>query len=164
MAVDMFLKIDGIEGESTDNRHKGTIEISSFSWGVSNTSTRGGGGGGGAGKVNFQDLSFMSRVSKASPVLFLACCKGNHIPKATLFVRKAGGEQQDYFVRVLLEEVLVSSYQTGGSSGEDSPTESFSLNYTKIEYDYKSQNADGVGVLIGAFWDLARNRGGLVTP
>ena len=66
---DFLLEIDGIKGETTDNKHEGTIEIESFSWGASNTGSMSAGGGGGAGKVNFQDLHFTTRVNKASPLL-----------------------------------------------------------------------------------------------
>ena len=84
MAFDAFLKIDGIEGESTDKIHPGEIEIQSFSWGVSNTSSGGAGGGGGAGKASFTDMNFMSALSKVGPSLMLACATGRHFPSATL--------------------------------------------------------------------------------
>ena len=90
MAFDAFLKIDGIDGESTDKFHPGEIEISSFSWGVTQTGSIGSGGGGGAGKASFQDLHFSSSISKASPNLMIACATGEHIKEATLTVRKGG--------------------------------------------------------------------------
>src|SRR5258705_5385585 len=111
MAFDAFLKLDGIEGESTDAAHKGEIEVLSFSWGVNQTGSLVGGGGSGAGKASFQDLHFNTIVSKASPRLFKACATGEHIKKASLSMRKAGGRQQQEFLKIELEEVLVSSYQ-----------------------------------------------------
>src|SRR5687768_16716377 len=98
MAVDMFLKITDIPGESRDDKHKDEIEIVSFSWAVSQSGTVSGGGGGGAGKTEFQDFSFAMPVSKASPKLFLACAKGEHLAEATLTVRKAGATQVDFLV------------------------------------------------------------------
>lgn len=158
MAVDMFLKIEGIKGESQDKSHQNEIDIQSYSWGVSQSGTLAFGGGGGAGKAQFQDLHFTSRVSKASPLLFLGCATGEHIKDATLSVRKAGGQQQDFLI-IKLNDVLVSSYQTGGSSGGDIPTEQISLNYSKIEYFYKPQNEDGsLGGEIRAGWDLKLNK------
>jgi type VI secretion system secreted protein Hcp len=141
MAADMFLEIDGIKGESHDDKHKDTIEILSFSWGASNSGTFSGGGGGGAGKVTMQDITFATTVNKASPELLSACAKGTHIKKATLFVRKAGGEQQDYYV-IKFDDLMVSSWQNGGSGG-DLPMENFSLNFSKYQFEYKPQKEDG---------------------
>ena len=136
MAFDAFLKIEGIEGESTDKTHPGEIEILSFSWGVSNTSSGGAGGGGGAGKASFTDMSFASSLSKASPNLMLACATGRHLPAATLTCRKAGGDKGIEFLKIKLSDILVSSYQDGGSAGEDVPTDEFSLNFVKIDFLY----------------------------
>src|SRR5262245_25086495 len=114
--TDFFLKMDGVDGDSEDAKMKGQIDIDSFSWGVTNQGTHAFGGGGGAGKASFQDFHFVMKVNKASPKLMLACATGQHIPKATLSVRKAGGGQE-VFLTVTLTDVLVSSYQTGGSEG-----------------------------------------------
>lgn len=110
MAVDAFLKLDGIPGESQDDKHKGEIDIMSFSWGASNVSSTSSGSGGGAGKVSVQDFSFSKSTDVSSPQLFLHCANGQHINSAVLTVRKQG---QDY-VKWTLTNVLVSSYQTGG--------------------------------------------------
>ena len=143
MPSDYLLEIDGIKGESQDSKHKETIEISSFSWGVSNSGSFAAGGGGGSGKASFQDLHFTSHVNKSSPLIAKACATGQHIKKATLFVRKAGGDQQDYYV-IKLEDLLVSSYQSGGSEGSNAlPVDQFALNFAKIEFDYSPQKPDG---------------------
>lgn len=143
MASDYLLKIDGIDGESTDSKHKNEIDIESFSWGVSNAGAHSGGGGGGAGKASFQDVHFTTKVSKASPKLALACACGTHIKKAVLTIRKQGKEQQEFYV-VTLEDLLVSSYQSGGHEGGGGvPTDQFSLNFAKIKFTYKAQKADG---------------------
>lgn len=118
--VDYFLKVDGIDGESTDSRHAGEIEIESFSWGASQTGTHSGGGGG-AGKVNMQDFHFVMKTNKASPKLFMAVATGEHIQDAVLTLRKSGKDQQE-FLKVKLSDLLVSSYQTGGSSSDVIPT------------------------------------------
>ena len=134
MAYDAFLKIDGIDGESQDKVHKGEIEIDSFSWGVTNTGSISGGGGGGAGKAVAQDFHFTSGLSKASPILMLACATGRHSQSATLTLRKNNVE----FLKIKLTDVLVSSYQTGGSShGDgDAPEDQFSLSFVKIDCLY----------------------------
>ena len=87
MAVDMFLKLDGIKGESADHKHKDTIHIESFSWGMSQTGAHGTGGGGGAGKVSVHDISITKHVDKSSPALMLACCNGKHIKDGLITVR-----------------------------------------------------------------------------
>ena len=161
-AVDYFLLIEGIKGESSDTKHKETIEIESFSWGVSNpgSATHGAGGGGGAGKVSFQDFHFTTRVSRASPKLFLACASGEHIKEAKLFCRKAGGDQQDFYT-VTMSDLLVSSFQQGGESSSDAlPLEEISINYSKIQLEYRPQRADGsTDAPVRGGWDLGKNVG-----
>ena len=158
MASDYLLKIDGIKGESTDAKHKDEIEIESFSWGATNPGSFASASGGGSGKVNFQDLHFTSRVSVASPNLMLACATGQHIKTATLTVRKAGKDQQEYYI-VKLSDTLVSSYQSGGSEGSNAlPVDQFSINFAKIEFEYKSQKPDGtLGAPVKGGYDLKQN-------
>ena len=143
MASDFLLEIDGIKGESKDSKHKDTIEVDSFSWGISNAGSHASNTGGGAGKASFQDIHFTASVGKGSANLALSCASGKHIKKAVLFVRKQGDKQQDYYT-LTLEDLLVSSYQSGDAAGGSSiPTDQFSLNYAKIKYEYKPQKADG---------------------
>ncbi len=158
-AVDFFLKLDGIDGESQDSKHKGEIDVESWSWGESQAGSHSGGGGGGAGKVSMQDFHFVMKVNKSSPKLLLACATGEHIKKATLICRKAGKEQQEY-LKITLTDLLVSSFQTGGSEGSGVlPMDQISLNYTKIEYEYKEQKVDGtLGGAIKAGYDLKANK------
>jgi type VI secretion system secreted protein Hcp len=157
MATDVFLKIDGIAGESTDSKHKGEIEVLSYSWGASTSATLSSGGtGGGHGKVAMQDLSISTMYSKASPALMMACATGKHLTGATLVARKAGGTAQDYLT-YKLTECLVSSYQTGASS--EMPMDSFSLNFGKIEVNYQAQSEKGpVGDPVKVGWDLKINK------
>ncbi len=158
-ASDFFLKIEGIDGESTDDRHKGEIEIQSFSWGVSNAGSFSSGGGG-AGKASFQDMHFTRRFDKASPVLALACATGQHIPSAVLVCRRSGSDGQPVqYYKITLTDILVSGVATGGSSGGgDLPTESFSLNFAKIEWEYLPIGADGLpGEPVRTEYDLRLN-------
>jgi type VI secretion system secreted protein Hcp len=141
-AVDYFLKIDTIPGESTDGKHKNEIDLESWSWGETNSGSHAYGGGGGAGKVSMQDFSFHMRANKASPKLFLACATGQHIKEALLVCRKAGKTQQEY-LKIKFSDLLVSSYQTGGSGGDVVPMDSISLNFSKIEFSYAPQKPDG---------------------
>ncbi len=159
MAVtDYFLKIKGIEGESSDKDHKGEIDLQSWSWGETQGGTHSSGGGGGAGKVSMQDFHFTMKVNKATPKLMQACATGEHIDQAILICRKAGGQQQEY-LKVTFSDLLVSSYQTGGSASSDViPTDQISLNFSKIEFEYKEQKPDGtLGGAIKAGYDVKRN-------
>lgn len=158
MAVDYFLKIDGIDGESADSKHKNSIDVESWSWGETNAGSHASGGGGGAGKVTMQDFHFVMKVNKASPKLFLACATGDHIKKAELLCRKAGKEQQEY-LKITMSDLLVSSYQTGGSSGDVIPVDQISMNFAKIEWEYKEQKPDGsLGAAAKAGYDVKANK------
>jgi len=158
VASDYLLKIEGIKGESTDAKHKDEIEIESFSWGATNPGSFSSTSGGGSGKVSFQDLHFTSRVNVASPNLMVACATGQHIKSAILTVRKAGKEQQEYYT-VKLSDMLVSSYQSGGAEGSNAlPVDQFSINFAKIEFEYKSQKPDGsLGAPVKGGYDLKQN-------
>ena len=157
MAIDFFLQISGIEGESTDAKHKAWIDVDSWSWGETQTAQATPGGGGGAGKVQMQDFHFVTRTSTASPALFLACAAGQHFKEARLVGRKAGKEQQE-FLAWTFSDVLVSSYDTGGSEAGDVPVDRASLNFSKIKVEYRPQKADGtLGAPITAGWDRKSN-------
>ena len=157
-AVDYFMKIEGVAGESTDDKHKGEIDIMSFSWGETQQGSHGGGGGGGAGKVQMQDLHFTKKVDKATAPLFLACAVGSHLKSVVIVARKAGKTQQEY-LKYTLSDCLVSSYQVGGSQGDVVPMEQISLNFAKIEVEYKPQKADGtLDAPAKAGYDLKLNK------
>ena len=157
MAVDMFLVCDDLKGEAQDSVHKNSIDVLAWSWGVSNSGTTHTGGGGGAGKANIQDISLTKWVDKASTDLIKHCCNGKHIPKMTLIVRKAGEKPLEY-IKILMEDCLISSVSTGGSGGEDRLTENVSINFATVELEYTPQKADGTGDApkkIG--WKIAEN-------
>jgi type VI secretion system secreted protein Hcp len=159
MAVDYFLQIAGVEGESTDAKHKGWIDVDSWSWGETRPAAPAGGGGGGAGKVQVQDLHFTSRVSKASPKLFLACASGQHFKEAKLVGRKAGKSQQE-FLTWTFTDLLITGYQTSGAEdGEILPTDQVSLNFAKLKVEYRTQKADGsLDAPVSGGWDVKSNK------
>jgi type VI secretion system secreted protein Hcp len=157
-AVDYFLKLDGIDGESTDDKHKNEIDVLSWSWGETQSGSHSGGGGGGAGKVSMNDFHFVQKVNKATPKLMLACATGQHIKEAKLTCRKAGGDQQEYMT-VKFSDLLVSSYQTGGSQGDVVPIDQISLTFSKIEFEYKAQKPDGsLDAPVKAGYDVKLNK------
>jgi type VI secretion system secreted protein Hcp len=162
MAVaDYYLKIDGIDGESQDEEHKKEIELLSWSWGATNSGSQAYGGGGGTGKVSAQDFHFTKKHDTSSPKLMEACCSGQHFTKATVVARKAGKGQKEY-MKWVFDDVVISSYQTGGSGGGDPiPTDSISFNFGKIEMNAKEQDATGTmkGAIVGKY-SLKENKVG----
>jgi type VI secretion system secreted protein Hcp len=157
MAVDMFIKIGAVKGESVDHKHAGEIDVLAWSWGLSQSGTTHAGPGAGAGKVNVQDLSFTKWVDSASPALMLACCTGKHYPEATLVVRKAGDKPLEY-LSIKMTDLIVTSVSTGGSGGEDRLTENVTLNFAKVELDYVPQDAKGGdGAKVPMVFDIAKN-------
>jgi type VI secretion system secreted protein Hcp len=158
-AVDYFLQITGVDGESTDAKHKGWIDVDSWSWGETQPAPPAAGGGGGAGKVQMQDFHFISRTSKASPKLFLACASGQHFKEAKLVGRKAGKSQQA-FLTWTFSDILISSYQTTGMEGGDLlPADQVSLNFAKVKVEYRAQKADGsLDAAVSAGWDAKSNK------
>ncbi|MGN6097094.1 MAG: Hcp family type VI secretion system effector [Bosea sp. (in: a-proteobacteria)] len=159
MARDFLLEIDGVKGEAVDSKIKDSIEVQSFSWGISNAGSFAMGAGGGAGKSSFQDVHFTTHTSKASPTIALFCANGKHISKATLHVRKQGEDQQEFYT-ITLEDLLVSSYASGDAAGGNGiPTDQFSLNYAKIKFDYRPQKKDGtLDAPVPMSWDLKANK------
>jgi type VI secretion system secreted protein Hcp len=157
MAVDMFLKIDDVKGESADDKHKDMIDVLAWSWGMSQSGTTHMGGGGGAGKVSVQDISLTKYVDKSSPNLILAACNGKHFKEALLTVRKAGEKPLEY-IKITMKEVLVSNISTGGSGGEDRLTENITLNFAEFKVEYTPQKPDGSGdAAVEAAWNIAKN-------
>lgn len=152
-AVDYFLKIDGIDGESTDAKHPREIQLLSFSWGVSNP-TRPAANGRRAGRPTISDFNFAATSSKASPQLFVDCATGKSHPNATITGVRASDPASE-FLKITLTDVLVSSYQTSASS--EVPTDSAALSFRKIEYSITSQGATGAaGSTVTGAWDVGR--------
>ena len=145
MATDMALKLGGIEGESQKDGHTNEIDVLSFSYGASQSGTAHVGTGSTAGQANVHDLTVTKYVDKSSPLLFLTCVTGSHVPEAILSVRKAGGKPLDY-LKVTLSQVLVTSVSTGASGGDDRVQETVTLNFSTIKQEYTPQNKDGTGL------------------
>jgi len=139
--VDMFLKLDGIKGESADSKHKDEIHIESWSWGLSQSGSHGVSTGGGVGKVAVHDISITKFVDASTPDLMLHCCNGKHIKEGLITVRKAGENPVEY-LKIKLSDILVSGVQEAGH-GSAQLTESLTLNFAKFNVTYQPQGADG---------------------
>ncbi len=157
MSVDMFLKLEGIAGESEDAKHKGENDVLAWSWGASQNGTMHQGGGGGAGKANFSDLSVTKFVDKGSVTLLQFCAKGTHIPRGRLIVRKAGDKPLE-FIKFDMQDIIVSSIQPSGSGGSEKLTESLSLNFRQWKMTYTPQANDGSNAPAVEFgFNIAKN-------
>ena len=157
MAMDMFLKISPVKGESRDKVHKEEIDILAWSWGASNSGSAHVGGGMGAGKVNVQDISVTKYVDSASADLFMSTCNGKHFAEAKLTVRKAGEPPLEYII-ITMTDVLITSLSFGGSGGEDRLTENVTLNFAKMKYEYFKQDEKGIGKPAGSLtFNIAEN-------
>lgn len=157
MAVDMFLEIDGIKGESRDAKRKENIDVLAWSWGLSQSGSAQIGEGSGAGKVNIQDISFTKYIDASSADLMYACASGKHLKSAKLVVRKAGENPLEYLT-ISLENLIVSSVSTGGSGGEERLTENVTLNFAKCKTEYWTQGDKGAkGKNFNFGWDVGAN-------
>jgi type VI secretion system secreted protein Hcp len=159
VAEQWFLKIDGIDGESTNDAHKDEIDVESWSWGVTQAGSSGSGGGGGSGHAAFQDMHFVARISKASPKLFLSCATGSHHKVATLSgARTAGKGKTVDFLKYKLSDVQVTGVQHSDSDA-GAPMEQFSLQYSKFEMSYSPQTTSGkLGTAVTAGFDVVQNK------
>lgn len=159
MAVDTYLKVDGVDGESVAKGFEKTIEVLAWSMGGTQSGTfHKGTGGGGAGKASINDLSITKYYDAASPLLFKGMCQGKHFKEAKLTARKAGGDSPVDFLEIKLENVLVTSISTGGSMGDEIPTENITLNFEKLSIKYQPQDEKGAkGSAKEMKWNVAKN-------
>jgi type VI secretion system secreted protein Hcp len=142
MATSIFAKIGDIKGESLDSKHKGEVEVLSWSWGVTGGATIKGGGGGGAGKATFHDFNFTHHIDKASPILLKACATGQHIKEATITVRKAGKGQQEFLI-IKMNDVIITGVTPSGVGDTPATAEHVALQFAKVDLEYKPQKPDG---------------------
>lgn len=154
MAVEIYIKIDTIPGQSTTKGFEDQITVENFSWNMSQTTNFGSSAGGGAGRVNMGDLVFTHAVDKASPKLMTACCMGTHIASATLTCRKAGGESAVDFLKITLTDLIVSNVAPSGSNMGDTPVETIGLAFAEYKVEYQEQDNKGAkkgGPVIAGF-------------
>jgi len=161
MASDVYLKIEGIDGESTDDAHADWIELLSFNHGVSQmVSAASSTGGRTGGRADFQDFSVVKEVDKATPDLNLHCCNGKHIPKIEVECCLAT-EDKHTFLKYEMEDVIVSSISCGGGGGGTKPTESVTFAFGKIKWEYTPIDDTGKpGAAVDRTWDLEANKQG----
>lgn len=157
MAVDIFLKIDGVKGESRDAKHAGEIDVLDWNWGMNQSGSSHVATGGGSGKVNVRDITLTKKVDRSSPVLVKYCCNGQHFANAQLTVRKAGGKPVEYLV-LKIKDLLISKIDTGGSRSDDTVTENVTLNFAQFDLIYTPQKPDGSpDATVEQSWNIAKN-------
>ncbi|MDO5705199.1 MAG: type VI secretion system tube protein Hcp [Paracoccus sp. (in: a-proteobacteria)] len=161
MAVDIFLKLsNNIKGESQDATHRDNIDVLAWSWGLTQSGTTHIGAGGGGGKVNVEDITLTKYVDLASNDLIKRCTSGEHIENGELIVRKSGGNHPVEYFRIKMENIMITSYQTGGQKdGLDRIQETLTLNFRKFEVLYTLQEDSGAaGAETMSGWDIAENK------
>ncbi|MFM0647724.1 type VI secretion system tube protein Hcp [Paraburkholderia bryophila] len=158
MSVDMYMRVDGVTGESKDANHKGWIDIQSYSWGAAQPGNMATGSGGGIGKASFQDLEVETFMDKAAPAILKYCANGRHLPQVEVSVCKAGGAQIEY-LRITLSEVLVTSVLQGAARTSEAVQVTYAFQAAKVRKQYWEQtdqgNRGGESVLA---WDVKQNR------
>jgi type VI secretion system secreted protein Hcp len=163
MAQNIYLKLDGIEGESTSKQGEKQIELLSFSHGVSMPISSGHASGVSVkhGRCDHQDLTVSKYLDKTSPTLNLNCSGGTNIKTAVLTVWQAdaaSGDPIEHY-KIELEDILITSMSVGGSGG-DNPVETITLHYNKIKWTYAVHAKDAPGGKKGNVttgWDLEKN-------
>lgn len=155
---DLYVRIDGISGESKDSKHSGWIDALTIGYGVSQSFSGFTGGGGGVGKANFDSLTFTHYLDKSTPNLMQFCAAGKHIPNVEVSCCKVGDGSQEY-VRITLNECLITSAGPRGASSDIRLKESVSIAYAKIKVEVKEQKPDGsMGPAVTGTWDVKQNK------
>jgi type VI secretion system secreted protein Hcp len=158
MAQAVFLKLTGIDGEATDDKHNNEINVQSWSWGASQQATYQLDGGGTAGRAQVQDLTFVHNYDKASPNLMMWCCQGKKIDEAVLTQLKAAGDDKIDFLKVTLNDCVVSSVNPSGG-GDNLPIETVSINFAKYKIEYTKQKEDLTGdSVLTQIFDIKLNK------
>lgn len=156
MAVDIYLKLDDVKGEATDEKHKDLIEVLSWSWGMAQTGSSQTGVGTGTGRVDVQNLTITKYIDTSSPNLIKLCCKGKPFKQATLFVRKAGDKPMEY-LKIELYNGLIANVTVAGSGQDERFVENVAFNFSAFKYYYTPQVDGGPGAEIPAAWNIAKN-------
>ncbi len=158
MSIDMYLKVDGVTGESKDSNHSGWTDITSFSWGATQPGNMSVGGGGGAGKVSFNDLHINAKIDKSVTAILKNCASGKHVGSVQVSVCKAGGTQVEY-TRITLTDVLVTSVQFVGSEHDDTLGVTYSFQASSVKQQYWEQSTSGgKGAETSAGWNIKENK------
>jgi type VI secretion system secreted protein Hcp len=159
MAVEMFLKLAGCDGESIATGHENEIELIGWNWAVSNQGSSSMGGGSGTGKASFHDLRITKYVDKATATLMGNCAKGKHFTTAVLTCRKVGGDAPVEYLKIDMEQVFVSGIEHGGSPSDELTVEDVTFNFAKVDVTYKPQSAQGTAAGSVPFkWDIRKNQ------
>jgi type VI secretion system secreted protein Hcp len=159
MSSDIFIKLDDIKGESQDDKHRGEIDVLSWSWGSTQPGMAQTGGGTGKGKIQVHDLTFAMPNSCATPTLLGLHFSGKPIKKGVLTMRKAGHTPLEY-AKITMEDCIVTSVNhTGGGADPQTHSETVTLQFARVKYEYTPQNSDGSGgAAVTTGWDVAGNK------
>jgi type VI secretion system secreted protein Hcp len=156
MAVDIFLKLTGIEGESTDDKHKGEIEVLGWSWGLLGPTPAPSGGG--TGRVTIRNITVQKLVDLSSPLLLQSSATGAPIASGIVTTRRAGAAGAEFLI-FTMTDVVVTSVEVSAAASASTPSESVTLSFGKVEFDYRpTLQSGGLGPEKSFRWDIAANR------
>jgi type VI secretion system secreted protein Hcp len=141
--AEMFLKLDGIEGESLDSVHTGEIEITLWGWNTTNTVRWDVNQGGQSTKVELKDIELEKVCDKATVTLYQCCVTGKHIKHGTITCRKNDGEQKVEYMVLHMKDIMVTKVAFAGDGSSQSLKENVNLSFAEFRMDYKLQNDSG---------------------
>ncbi|MBX9403043.1 type VI secretion system tube protein Hcp [Lysobacter sp. BMK333-48F3] len=158
MAIDMYMRVDGVVGEAKDANHRGWSNVRSYGWGAKQPGSMATGSGGGTGKASFNDLKVTAVIDKASPAILKYCANGRHLPSVEISVCKAGGTQVEY-LRITLNEVLVTAVEHTADHDSDAILMDYTFQAAKVTKQYWEQTDQGTrGGESVLTWDIKQNR------
>jgi type VI secretion system secreted protein Hcp len=155
MTIQMFLQLDGIEGESSDAHHRGEIDITGWAWGLSDSPSATGAGGAGAGKVSIRDIAIQKPMDLASPLLMAFAAEGRHIASGAITNRRTSGGE---FLVVRLSDIAITSVGETAAHEANQVVETLTLAFGKVELDYRPTVVNGsLGPQKTFRWDVGKN-------
>lgn len=161
MATDFYLQIEGVKGESSDDKHRDWIECQTVNWSLSQpkSATASTAGGHTAERCELSEISISKLVDLASPLLAQLCACGKTIPRAKIEMQRADGQGEPVkYFEVELENVLIA-HVAPSFAGGDFPIESLGLKFSRVRWKYTKQKIGGGGSgNTAGGWDLATNR------
>jgi len=157
MAESMWLKIDGVEGEATDDKHPKEIGLQHWAWGMTHpVAFRGGGMSG--GETNVQDLVVTKVLDKASPNLMKYCLSAKPLSEVLLTVRKRAEDPIDY-LKIKMKNAIIASVADNGSGDGMPASENVSVVFDQVEVEYTPQGPDGKAQgSVKCGWDIKANK------
>ena len=141
--AEMFLILDGIDGESLDATYHEKIEIKNWQWSTENFVRWDVNQGGQSTKVEIKHIELNKICDKASVTLYQCCVTGKHIKNGKIICRKNDGDQKVEYLIVTLTDIMVTKVNWTGDGDSPSLNETIGLAFAEFRLDYKVQDDSG---------------------